>query len=747
VAVTAPFQVIGQPVPKVEGVDKVTGRARFAADYTLPGTLWATSLHSSVPHARIVSVDTSRAQTIPGVRAILTGADFPGVLHGRVLRDMPLLCGERVRFVGDIIAVVAADTVEAAEEAAAAIDVEYDELPAIFDPLAAIEPGAPLLHPDARSYKGFPKGVPTDVPNLCSYRVWEHGDVGAGMTAADVILEHTFTTPLTHQGYLEPNTSLLAIDEAGRIQVWPSNKNPFPIRKALAEIVGRPEHDVVIHPTVVGGDFGAKGGPAETPLAYFLARATGRPIKFIPRLTRDVESFTHRHPSVVTIRTGAMRDGTIVAREVRVVFNSGAYGGVKPAIDGMPSHADHAWGPYDIPHVRVEAIAVYTNTPPSGYMRAPGQPQVAFAHEVHTDLLARELGMDPIMLRRRNASRHGPDGAAAMTHEILQYASEAIGWDTPKPPNVGRGIALVGGRMGTGEGAGDVTLNPDGSLTVLTCLPDVGTGAPTVMAQIVAEEFGVPMDRVHIVRADTDALPTDVGSGADRVTYVAGHAAIAASRQLKEQLTPLAVSMLGTPSAAWDGSGWEAPDGSRVALDELAFEMVTADQPLAHAQVILAQPQSQNLSFMAQAVEVEVDPETGQVQVRKVVSVQETGTIINALGHQGQIDGGMVQGLGYGLTEELVLEDGRVTNTHLGDYKLPTIRDIPELVTINLAESAGVGPYEAKGIGELPCVPTAPAIANAVADAIGAPIMRIPITAEHVFDAIAAAKPPAGKAP
>ncbi len=735
-AAGSPFQVIGQPIPKVEGVEKVTGRARFAADYTLPGTLWAASLRSPVPHARIVSVDTSRARAIPGVRAVLTGADFPGLLHGRVLRDMPLLCWERVRFVGDIVAVVAAESADAAEDAAAAIDVEYEELPAIFDPLAAIAPGAPLIHPDARSYAGFPKDIPRDIPNLCSYRIWEHGDVRTGMGAADVVVEHTFTTPLTHQGYLEPNTSLLAIDEAGRIQVWPSNKNPFPLRRALAEIIGREEQDIVIHPTVVGGDFGAKGGPAETPLAYFLARATGRPIKFIPRLATDVESLSHRHPSVVTMRTGAMRDGTIVAREVRVIFNSGAYGAVKPAIDGMPSHADHAWGPYDIPHVRVEALAVYTNTPPSGYMRAPGQPQVAFAHEVHMDLVARELGMDPLTLRQRNASRQGPDGAVALTQEILQRASEAIGWDTPKAPNVGRGIALVGGRMGTGEGAGDITLNPDGTLTVLSCLPDVGTGAPTVMAQIVAEEFGVPMDRVRIVRADTDALPTDVGSGADRVTYVAGHAGIAASRQLKEQLTLLAASMLGASSAAWDGSGWTAPDGSRVSLEELAMEMVPANEPLAHARVILAQPQSQNLQYMGQAAEVEVDPETGQVQVRKVVSVQETGTIINALGHQGQIDGGMVQGLGYALTEELVLEEGRVTNTHLGDYRLPTVRDIPELVTINLMEAAGVGPYDAKGIGELPCVPTAPAIANAVADAIGVPIMRLPITAERILVAM-----------
>jgi CO/xanthine dehydrogenase Mo-binding subunit len=734
-AASAPYRIIGQPIPRVEGVDKVTGRARFAADFVLPGTLWATSVHSPLPHACILSVDTTRARAIPGVRAILTGADFPGRLHGRALRDIPFLCADRVRFVGDKIAVVAAETVEAAEEAAAAIDVEYEELPAVFDPLEAMDPGAPIIHPDARSYVGFPKGVPADVPNLCSYKVWAHGDIVSGMAAADRVIEHTFTTPLIHQGYLEPSTSLLAIDDAGRIQVWPANKNPFPLRQTLAEMVERPERDIVIYPTVVGGDFGSKGGPAEVPMAYFLARATGQPIKFIPHHPRDVESFSHRHPAVVTIRSGVKRDGTIVAREVRVVFNSGAYGGVKPAIDGMPSHADHAEGPYAIPNVRVEAMAVYTNTPPSGYMRAPGQPQVAFAHEAHMDLLAQELGLDPLELRLRNAVRHGPDGAVAPTHEILQRASEAIGWTQPKPPHIGRGLAMVGARMGTGEGAGDVTLNEDGTLTVLTCLPDVGTGAPTVMGQIVAEEFGVTMDRVRVIRADTDALPTDVGSGADRVTYVAGHAAIAVSRKLKAQLTPLAASMLGAPSAEWDGNGWHAPGGARVSLEELALEMVPFNEELAHAQVVLAQPQSQNLQFMAQAAEVEVDMETGQVRVRKMVSVQESGTIINALGHQGQVDGGMVQGLGYGLCEELVLDEGRIINTHLGEYKLPTVRDIPALTTINVA-AVGVGPYEAKAIAELPCVPTAPAIANAVADAIGAPIKQLPITAERVLAAM-----------
>jgi carbon-monoxide dehydrogenase large subunit len=731
-AASAPFRVVGTPVPRVEGPDKLTGQAQYTADFLLPGTLWATHVRSPHPHARIVSIDSSRAREVPGVRAVLTAADIPNKLTGRMVKDMPLLCSDTVRCVGDKVAVVAADTVEAAQEGALALSVAYQELPAVFDPLAAMRPGAPIIHWDTGSYEGFPKGIPADALNVCGYKLHSHGNVEQGMAEADLVVEQTFTTPLTHQAYLEPYTCLVALDDDGRVQVWPSNKLPYPLRESLAQILDLDESDIVIHPTVVGGDFGAKGATADVPLAYYVARATGRPVKFIPRYQSDLESLTHRHPSIITMRTGVNRDGVIVARDVHIIFNSGAYGALKPSPDGMLTGADYAAGPYRVPHLRIEGVAVYTNTPPSGYMRAPGHPQVAFATETHMDLVARQLGMDPVEFRRLNAAREAADGAYAHTHEALQAAAEAIGWDTAKAPHVGRGIALVERGMGFGEGAGDVTLNPDGSLTVLTGLPDNGTGALTLIAQIAAEELGVDVERVRVVRGTTDALPIDVGSAADRMTNVAGHAAIAANRKLKEQLTPLAAAMLGAPSAEWDGNGWREPGGKRVSLDEFAMEMVTAGLEPAHARVILTQPANKSRECVAQAAEVEVDPETGQVTLRRIVSVQDTGTVINTLGHQGQIEGGMVQGLGFALSEQLTLEDGRITNGHLGEYKLPTARDVPDLVTINLP-STGIGPYGAKAVGEVGCVPTAPAIANAVADAIGAPILNLPITAESVL--------------
>jgi carbon-monoxide dehydrogenase large subunit len=443
---------------------------------------------------------------------------------------------------------------------------------------------------------------------------------------------------------------------------------------------------------------------------------------------------------VITVQTGLRRDGAIVARQVRIVYNTGAYGALKPSEDGMLTGVDFAGGPYEIPNLSIEAYCVYTNDPPSGYMRAPGHPQVAFALEAHTDLLARALGMDPLEFRLRNLTGQGSVGTAAVGREVLQRAARAIGWDRPVSPaseggRVGRGVAVVARGIGFGEGTSDVTLNPDGTVTVLSALPDNGTGALTVVAQIVAEVLGLPFEQVRLVRGSTDSLPIDVGAAADRMTNVAGHAAIAASERLKEQLTPLAAAMLGAESAEWRGGGWVAADGRAVSLSELATEMITPGHPAAHAQVTLTQPRSPDRSFCAQAAEVEVDQETGRVRLRRLASVQEVGTIINALGHQGQIEGAAIQGVGYALSEELLVEAGRITNGHLGDYKMPTMPDVPELITENVVTS-GPGPFNAKGIGEIGIVPTAGAIANAVADAVGAPLFRLPITAERVLELI-----------
>jgi len=775
VAVSAPFQTIGKPIPRVEGVEKVTGQAIYGADVTPPGTLWATSVRSPYAHARIVSIDTTRARRLPGVRAILTAADLPHKLIGRSLRDMPVVAVDRVRFAGEPVAVIAADDLEIADEAALLVDVEYEELTPNFDPVAAIEPGAPPLHPDAHSYKGLHSGIPKDIPNVCGYRLRQQGDVEAGFAESDLVLEHNFRTQLSHQGYIEPHACTVAIDQDGRVHVWATHKLPYTLREQLAEATDRPESDFLIHRTSVGGDFGSKGAPFDVPAAYHLALTTGRPIKFVAPSHVDLTAMSHRHPSVITIRSGVKRDGRILARWARIIFNTGAYGTLKPVADGMLNGVDHGGGPYEIPNVFIEGFCVYTNLPPSGFMRAPGHPQVLFAVESHMDMIAGELGIERLDFRLRNVVRSNPDGSKSRAADALRMAAQAIDWGSgvrgqgtvrddalprtdagppspvpaseaslpptpdPRPPTllVGRGVVLAARGTGAGEGTGDVTLSPDGTVTVVTGVTDNGTGAPTVVAQIVAEVLGIPFERIRLLRGDTDALPTDIGSASDRMTNVAGHAVMAAAEQLIQQLTPLAAKYLSAEAARWGSGSWTADDGRWVSLEELAVEGVTAGDPMAHARVTLAQPVNRDRAAVAQAAEVEVDRETGQVRVRKFATVHEVGTIINELGFQGQIDGGFVQGLGYGLSEELLVDEhGRLANANLGAYKMPTVSDVPPLTTTNIPVGAGPGPFNAKGIGELPLIPVAGAIANAVADAIGAHTFQLPISPERVLAAI-----------
>jgi carbon-monoxide dehydrogenase large subunit len=761
-AVAPPFTVVGQPVPRVEGADKVTGRAKYSADIAPSNVLWAKNVRSPHPHARIVSIDASRALRVPGVHAVLTANDFPNQRIGRRLKDYPIICDDRVRFVGDKVAVVAADNPDAAEEAALLVAVEYEELPAVLDPAAAMEAGASIIHPDARSYVGFPEDIPSDIPNVCSYQLWERGEVEAGFAAADLVVEHTFSTQLMHQGYLEPHACVISLEVEGqgspaRIHVWASNKVPYNLRHELAGVLDCDEADILIHAVTVGADFGSKGAPGDVPVAYYLVRQTGRPVKFISSSPEDLISTSPRHPSVVTLKTGLRRDGTILARQARVIFNSGAYGAFKPSANGMLGGAGRAGGSYTIPNLRIDGFCVYTNQVPCGYMRAPGSPQVLFAVEAHTDLLARELGMDPLEFRLTNVP------ADSMAPQALRAAADAIGWGSrargrgserstdsgltpdsrPLAPLIGRGLSIADRGTGVGEGSCQVELSPDGTITALTAMPDNGTGGLTVVAQVVAEEFGVPLPRVRLTRGDTDALPIDVGSGASRMTNVAGHAAIQASEQLKQQLAPLAASMLGANSVEWERGGWRGPDGSFVSLEDLAAEMVKPGDPITRAQVTLTTPRSGDNAHCVQAAEVRVDPETGAVELLRMASAQDVGTIINAIGHQGQIEGALVQGIGFGLMEELASDDGHVTAGNLGEYKMPTSRDIPQLTTANI-EATGPGPFAARAIGELPHIPTAGAIANAVADAIGAPIFELPITAERVLQAIDARRSDAG---
>lgn len=738
--------VIGARIPRVEGEEKVSGRALYAADIQLPGTLWGKVLRSPHPHARIVQVDTARAQAVPGVRAVITGNDVRGWLMGKSMRDIPALCWDKVRFVGDRVAAVAAETLDAAEAALELIEVQYEELPAVFDPLEAIKPGAPRIHEEVAAYDGVPPDlVASDLPNGLTRLTWRKGDVETGFREADLIVEHTFRVPIRHQGYIEPHAGTVAIDKEGRVEVWTSTKSPFATRNQLAKAIGLPPESVRLNVINCGGDFGGKGGPMDLPIAYALARRTGRPVKIVMTYSEELTAGNPSHLSVITVRTGLKRDGRMVARHLRAVHASGAYGGQKPlraSIGGAGTA-----GPYRIDHTFIEAIQVYTNTLPAGFWRAPGALQTMYAVESHMDLLARELGMDAAVFRLKNILADGEENALGVRMEgvkaraTLQAALAAAGWKRPKPgPNFGRGIAMY--ERFTGAGPSFVILNAetDGSFSVLTVSSDQGTGLRTVLCQTVAEEMRVPIRSVRAVVGNTDVVPfsIDIGFGGSRSTNIGARAVIQACGELREKLTAGAARMLDCPAkdVLFENGRFYSRKNRRrkLSLKEVVAQVGGGSPVSVTAKIEVAVDRS-STSFVAQVAEVEVDPETGQVRLHRFTTAHDVGTIINPIGHQGQIDGGAVMAIGASLMEELPLANGQVATAHLGDYKLPSINDIPRLKTVLVRSPKAPGPYEAKAIGEMANVSPPAAIANAVADAVGVRLFDLPITAEKIYHA------------
>jgi len=725
---------IGAPIGRVEGTEKVSGRATYAADVHLPGTLWGKVLRSPHPHARITHIDASRAREVDGVKAVITGKDIRGSYMGRVIRDIPVLCWDKVRFVGDRVAAVAAETLDAAEAALELIDVQYEELPAVFDPLEAMQPNAPRLHDDVASYDGAPQDILVpDVPNGLNRLTWGKGEIEQGFREADLVLEHTFRIPIRHQGYLEPQTALVAIDDDGRVQAWVSTKSPYSTRSQLAKAIDVPEELVRLNAVDVGGDFGGKGDAMDLPICYFLARQAKRPVKIVHTYTEEITAGNPSHPTVLTVRSGIKRDGRIVARHLKAVHASGAYGGqkfVRATLGGAGTA-----GPYRIDHTFMEAIQVYTNIVPCGFWRAPGALQAMFAVESHMDLLAQELKMDPGEFRLKNMLGEGEENAigrqmeGVKARETLQAALDAAGWRKRKgKPNFGYGIGMYERFTGAGPSWIGLTAETDGTLTLLLC-------------QAVAAEMSVPIERVRVVTGDTDAAPfsIDIGFGGSRSTNIGGQAVISACGELKTKLLPKAAQMLNCVQEDIDYGGgqfWSRQNPKQVVgLGELV-KRGDGGGPITVSSKVDVPRKLSSTSFVAQVAEVEVDPETGQVRLHKFISAHDVATIINPIGHQGQIDGGSVMAIGTALMEEILVEEGKVTTTNLGEYKLPNIADIPKLKTVLVRSESGPGAYQTKGIGEMANVSPPAAIANAVADATGVRLFELPITSEKIYKAL-----------
>jgi CO/xanthine dehydrogenase Mo-binding subunit len=735
------YTVIGQPTARVEGQEKVTGAMQYTADVALPGTLWGRALRSPLPHARILHIDASRAHQVPGVHAVLTGADVRGIRYGRRLFDVPVLAEDRVRFVGERVAAVAAEDRDAAEEALMLIEVEYEELPTVFDPVEALREDAPMLHPEVNSYIGLPR--PLDHPSNAFVRdTWSKGNIDAGFAQADLIVENTFTVPRQHQAYLETHSCLVWIDNEGRIQIWASSKVPYQVKEQLSVALGLPKEHIRLNPVAIGGDYGGKGSPMDIPLAYFLALRSGRPVKMVMDYVEEFTAGNPRHAALIQLKTGVTRHGTMVAHQARVFFNSGAYGGFKPTPTVNLGGASKAGGPYKIPHVHIESVQVYTNTIPGGFMRAPGEPQTLFATESHMDCIARQLGIDPLDFRLQNLIEEGEETPTGTRYqgirakETLEAAVVASGYRTAKGPHIGRGIAIGERPPAGGESHAAVTLNPDGSVVVHTSIFEPGTGTYTVLRQIVAEELRLPLSSIRVQVWDTDGVPFDTGVGGSRVTRVAGQAAYQAAGEASRALLKVAAEVLDWPEESMILRGAEVIHQETGASHPWATLLQRWGQPvIGRASVHDMQP-SPVTSFTVQVAEVSVDPETGEVQLLRFTTAHDVGRVLNPVDHQGQIEGGVVQGIGYGLSEELGVNEGRVESANFGDYKIPNMKDIPELKTVVLASESGPGPYNARGIGENPVGPVAPAIANAVADAVGVRIRDLPITAEKVYQAL-----------
>ena len=732
--------MVGAAAPRAEGPDKVTGRTRYAADVPCEGLLWGKVLRSPHAHARIRGIDASRARSAPGVKAVVTGREAPHRFMGKQIRDMPVLCWDRVRYAGDRVAAVAAETPDAAEAALGLIEVDYEVLPAVFDPVEATEPGAPLLHDDVGAYAGAPhERLAADVRNGLTRLLWTKGDVERGFRDADLTLEHTFRAPGRHQGYLEPHAGLVALDPDGRVLVWASTKDPFRTRRMLADAVGVEEGRVRVHPVNVGGEFGGKGDARDLPIAFFLARESGRPVKIVMTYAEELTACNPDEATVVTVRTGVKRDGRIVARRMKAWHAGGAYGALKASASFATWH--YAGGLYRVEHASFEFLQIYTNTTPGGYYRSPGSIPTFFALESHTDLIARELGTDPGEFRLRNVLREGEEDAIGKRltgmkiHPVLTRALDAADWRGSGPgANRGRGVAIYGRHISGGETGIAVSAEADGTLTVLSPTVDQGTGAHTILRQLAAERMQLTLERVRVVTGDTDTTPYDTGARASRVTYTAGQAVENACEGLVAKLTACAARMLECdPSDVAYANGrfsLRAEPGQSLSLAQVAsrnpdHRTVTIEEDF---------PYRDDVTYVcAQVAEVEVDPETGATRVERMVTAHDVGAVINPVAHQGQIEGGVVMGMGQALMEELVLEDGKVANASLGDYKLPTIRDVPRLETVLVESGGGLAPHGAKAIGEFANNNPPAAIANAVADAVGVRLFEIPVTAEKVF--------------
>jgi xanthine dehydrogenase molybdenum-binding subunit len=751
-----PGKYVGNVHPRPDAVAKVTGRAKYTDDLQFEGMLHARVKRAMVPSAIVKRIDVSKAKALPGVVAVLTAEDIPGERnHGLVIYDWPIMVGvgERVRYVGDAIAIVAAETREIATQALDLIEVEFEPLPVITDPVQAAQPDAPKIHPNG---------------NLLKHIKVRKGDVEQGFAEADVILEHTFFTPMHDHAFLEPECSIARPTPDGRMEVYVGSQIPYADRQQIARALGWPESRVHVVGQLMGGGFGGKEDIAGQIHAALLAHATGRPVKLLFDRHESLIVHPKRHATQIRVKVGAKLDGRLTAVETELYGDTGAYASLGEKV--MTRATTHSSGPYEVPHVKADCYAMYTNNPPAGAFRGFGVMQSAFAIESIMDMLAERLGIDPVELRRKNALRVG---SVTNTGQVLRQSvglleciekveaeMRCLGGPNPfapKPvpgaPHLVRAWGFAVGYKNTGLGGGapdkagaEVELRRDGTFQVRTSSAELGQGLPTVLQLIAAEELNQSPKRIDVLLMDTDLTPDGGPTTASRQTFVTGNAVRYAARALKELLTSeLSERYDVPPEQIRFVEGLAQINGHTLSLQQVAEEMLASGRPPVTSYTYWA-PATRPLgeggdmhfafSFAAQAAEVEVNTRTGEVKVLRMIIANDVGYAINPLGLRGQIEGGAIMGIGHALTENFIVKEGHVVTDRLARYRTPSIVHTPEIISFVVEHPVEEGPYGAKGVGEIVLIPTPAAITNAIYNAVGVRVDRLPVDQEMICKAL-----------
>jgi xanthine dehydrogenase molybdenum-binding subunit len=726
--------VVGQRMARVDALDKVTGRAKYTSDLKLPGMLYGAFLRSPHAHAFIKRIDTSKAEALPGVKAVITQAKLAGRVakivdeaHGTSM-DFQAFADKKVKYQGEKVGAVAAVTKEIAEEAVRLIEVEYEVLPALVDPRDAVKADAPLIHENDHPYRSADG---EELRNTVRSTDKVEGDVEAAFAQSDYVFEDSYVIPRAHQSYIEPQVAIADVAPDGKVTCWTSTQGIFAIRGNLSRTLDLPAHKINVIGMTIGGGFGAKFGGVVDTYAVLLSQATGHPVKVAYNREEDFLDGRPAPGLVMTIKTGVRKDGKILARKAFALWDVG--------VQGSGSWATaRVRGVYDIPNIEYHGYDVVTNKPPTGAYRAPGGPQASFASEAQLNKIARTLKIDPVDFRLMNM-REGPE---VDFKETLRSVAERVGWwDRTTGENEGWGVACGEWTNGNAPASAVCSLQEDGSIKVFSGLMDI-TGTDTAMAQIAAEVSGVTFDRVAVVRGDTDSVPVAPNSGGSMVTFSMGNAVRRAAGEVRERILEVASDMLEANPNDLDVQGNQvsvkgAPD-RMVTMSQVAQQAAkTKGGPITGKGSFAQEPSATTIA--AQIVKVSVEPDSGKVWLTRVAQSLDCGKAINPMAVEGQMEGGTAQGLGWGLWEQMAYaKDGRNLNAGFLDYHIPTALDLPDIETVLVEVATNNGPFGAKGVGEPPITPGIAAVQEAIRDAVGVDLHEVPFTPERVRAAIRA---------